>query len=337
MTNNPSIKGEILLDTYAIPGGRPDGDSVGCSQEVPRITTALLTMPRVILAEFNTHCALNRNAQSSRARPVRLMIDDVINNPYVPVFRANGKGMQGYEEVPQDDPVSWWLELRDDAVKTANKMVEHNVHKQYVNRLLEPWMFTQVQATGTEWANFFAQRCHEAAEPAMHDMAHKLLENYLASTPQTALKVVDPSGRELGSWHLPWVSQEEMDDNWGAFAYSTVTRHLSAKLGWSEIKAQNNYPVERWANHFWPDVSTGRSARISYKPFEAEKSDILEDIRLAVEMSSNNPGHWSPFTHPAKSLKGSAESVMGYKGFQPYRAFFDNENITRIDNARSLL
>ncbi len=337
MTNNPSIKGEILLDTFAMSGGTAYSNSTGGVVEVPRITTVLLTMPRSILAEFNTHCALNRNAQSSRARPVRLMIEDVLNNPFIPVFRANGKGMQGYEEVPQDDPVSWWLGLRDEAVKTANKMLDHNVHKQYVNRLLEPWMFVQVQATGTEWSNFFAQRCHEAAEPSMHDMAHKLLENYLDSTPQIAPIVYDPSGHQLGRWHLPWVSQEEMDENWGVFPYKAVTEHLRNKLGWSTDSVVNRYPIERWATSFWPDVSTGRSARISYKPFESDKSDILEDIRLAVEMSTNNPGHWSPFTHPAKSLGGASDSVMGYKGFKPYRAFFDNENITWIENARSLL
>ena len=35
----------------------------------------------------------------------------------------------------------------------------YNVHKQWVNRLLEPYMWHTVIVTATEWENFFALRC----------------------------------------------------------------------------------------------------------------------------------------------------------------------------------
>lgn len=42
-----------------------------------RLTTLQVTMPRIVLAEFNTHRMLSRNSASSRAIPVEKRIAQV--------------------------------------------------------------------------------------------------------------------------------------------------------------------------------------------------------------------------------------------------------------------
>ena len=60
-----------------------------------RLTTLEVTLPRIVLAEFNTHRMLSRNSASSRAIPVRKRIDAVERDPFVPdQFGRNQKGMQ---------------------------------------------------------------------------------------------------------------------------------------------------------------------------------------------------------------------------------------------------
>ena len=46
-----------------------------------------------------------------------------------------------------------------------------NLHKQLVNRILEPFAWITVIVTATEWANFFTQRTHEDAQPELKHIA----------------------------------------------------------------------------------------------------------------------------------------------------------------------
>jgi hypothetical protein len=63
-----------------------------------RITTMVVTMPRYILAEFNTHRMFSRNSASSRAIPFRKMVEMVRNNPFIPIaWQKDHSGMQGSE------------------------------------------------------------------------------------------------------------------------------------------------------------------------------------------------------------------------------------------------
>jgi len=49
-----------------------------------RITTMTARFPRFILAEFNTHRMLSRNAASSRAIPIEKVIAQVEEEPFIP-------------------------------------------------------------------------------------------------------------------------------------------------------------------------------------------------------------------------------------------------------------
>ena len=176
-------------------------DSTNCCDN--RLTTMELTYPRFIHSEFMTHRMFSRNAASSRAIPVEKMIEQVEKNPVIPIHWGKAqKGMQAYEEIDRPDAgVVWCKDLRDDAVVMARRLLQLGVHKQLVNRYLEPWMWITVIATGNEgaWNNFFALRCHHEAEPHIQKIAEMAREVRSQSTPQ---KLSD------GQWHLPLIGFE---------------------------------------------------------------------------------------------------------------------------------
>lgn len=134
-----------------------------------RITSMELEYPRFIHAEFMTHRKFSRNASSSRAIPVAKMIQAVINNPAMPIhWGKNQAGMQAHEELDDSAKESverLWLDAKDCAVQVAKEMNDLGAHKQIVNRILEPFTHIHVIVTATDFANFFALRDHEDAQP----------------------------------------------------------------------------------------------------------------------------------------------------------------------------
>jgi thymidylate synthase ThyX len=150
------IQAKILADSKSVRG--------------ERITTFLLTFPRIILAEFNTHRAFSRNSASSRAIPFKKMVESVETNPFIPIaWQKDHKGMQGTEYITSKDDIenciSVWLKARNDAVKQSICLNGAEgfdaVTKQLCNRLLEPFMWHTVICTATDYQNFFNLRCPE--------------------------------------------------------------------------------------------------------------------------------------------------------------------------------
>lgn len=149
----------------------------------------------------------SRNTASSRAIPTAKILEAVRERPYVPeVWYRNRPGMTGVEELTGPDAIgarSLWLLARDEALRKATLMLALGVHKQHVNRLLEPWMWVTSVTSSTEWSNFFHQRCHPDAQPEFRriaDMVKAAIEN---STPRL---------RNVGEWHLPFTAALERPD-----------------------------------------------------------------------------------------------------------------------------
>lgn len=151
----------------------------------PRLTTMQLTYPRCIHSEFMTHRMFSRNSASSRAIPIEKMLQNVEESPFVPIYWGlNQKGMQaGGEHSEIHNCESTWLAARDAALYEANRLNRLGLHKQIVNRVLEPWMWITVIATGIEpaWENFFKLRCHPDAEPHIQKIAYMAREQYDAN------------------------------------------------------------------------------------------------------------------------------------------------------------
>lgn len=107
----------VIADTKCSASSSPSG----------RLTTFVSRYPRYVHAEFLRHRVLSRNAASSRARSVNVTIRDVMENPVIPLFTANQKGMGGRFVDPEirEALVKEWLLARDKDVTSVLSMLIH--------------------------------------------------------------------------------------------------------------------------------------------------------------------------------------------------------------------
>ena len=172
-----------------------------------RLTTFVLTYHRMIHSEFMTHRMLSKNSSSSRAIPVEKMIKLVESQEVYPLhWGKNQKGMSAQTEVTEDEikqASEVWLQAKNDAIRHARHLVEIGIHKQVVNRLLEPFSTITVICSGTEYQNFFEQRCHPDAQPEIQVLANKMKAAYEDSQPKILAE---------GEWHLPLIKQVDIDE-----------------------------------------------------------------------------------------------------------------------------
>ena len=135
------------------------------NQQNDRLTSMVLTYPRIIHSEMMTHRMFSRNASSSRAVPVDKMIKAVRENTFCPFeFQKSHKGMQGSEYftgADRQECINLWLESAELALQQAEKMKAKGISKQIINRILEPYQYYTVLITGSKegWHNFFNLRC----------------------------------------------------------------------------------------------------------------------------------------------------------------------------------
>lgn len=169
-----------------------------------RLTTFVLRFPRFVLSEFNTHRMFSRNASSSRAIPTTKLMQQLREDPVLPVeWGRNQSGMQARTVLDPDAARAaeeQWLKARDAALAHAEQLREIGVHKQIVNRVLEPWMWTSVIVSSTTYDNFFTLRCHPDAQPEIKRLADLMRAAFGASTPVP---------RQAGDWHLPFVGPDD--------------------------------------------------------------------------------------------------------------------------------
>jgi thymidylate synthase ThyX len=169
-----------------------------------RLTTLEVTFPRFVLAEFNTHRQFSRNSSSSRAVPTAKLIERVERDPVLPLeWGRNKAGMSASDLLADgeaDAAQQVWLKARDDAVVHARELLHLDVHKQELNRILEPFLWHTVIVSATEWDNFFELRCAPNAQPEIREAALRLKNAMDASSPQQL---------QHGDWHTPLLQPDE--------------------------------------------------------------------------------------------------------------------------------
>ncbi|MBU6287628.1 MAG: FAD-dependent thymidylate synthase [Chloroflexi bacterium] len=169
-----------------------------------RLTTLEVTFPRFVLAELNTHRMLSRSSASSRAIPVAKLIERAECAPYVPFFWGkNQAGMQARLEVDTDAQAQarhWWMEACNQAVSHARALAACGVHKQLVNRIIEPYLWHTAIVSATEWDNFLNLRCHPDAQPEIRELALMI---------RGTMQDHEPMRCAMGDWHLPLVPDLE--------------------------------------------------------------------------------------------------------------------------------
>jgi hypothetical protein len=274
---------------------------------------------------------VSKNSASSRAIPLGRMIQKVLEDPYVPErFGANQAGMQNSAWLEGEDhelAVKSWLHARNLAIgqavcllSDADRLKLHDmpapavhelrrimsippkypspsvsVHKQDVNRLLEPWGWILQVVTATEWDNFFALRCDAAAAPAFRKIARMM---YVLRSK------FDPCPLNYGEWHLPYVDGDEAL-RYTAHPWQTLCDISAARCAWTS---------------YWP-------------PDGADGSDDFEKVKRTLKkLRESRPIHPSPFEHQATpthpSRRGEASMRSNLVGWDQYRKMIPGE-VTR--------
>jgi hypothetical protein len=254
------IRAEVIADSIS-PAGK-------------RLTTMQLRYPRFVHAEFMTHRVFSRNASSSRAIPVRKLIEDLRREPAMPVFwGSNRPGMQAGDELIGDDlgqVKACWSFAMEECIHQAEMMVDRGLHKQIANRVLEPW--AHINVTATEWDNFYALRCHPDAQPEMRALAEAMRDVMQASTPELL---------EIGRWHLPYVPLSELEEMFD---------------GWHMRQPKDKYDL---VTKVGIKMSVARCARVSYLTHEGKPPNQDEDQKLYERLVGSVPLHASPAEHQA--------------------------------------
>lgn len=256
-----------------------------------RLTTFQLCYPRFIHSEVMTHRVFSRNASSSRAIPVAKMIEQVRNDPAMPIhWGKNQAGMQAKEELGCMDLLrakGRWRLAAESAAAHAEVMLEVGLHKQVANRLLEPFQWMHVVLTATEFDNFFELRAHEDAQPEIHELAIQM---------KAAMEASKPALLKLGVWHLPYVTDEDR--------HAIIQRTVSTYEDAAELARK---------------VSAARCCRVSYLKHDGHPSTIEEDLALCDRLAGARPIHASPFEHIATPLNNSSEWSGNFQGWYQYR------------------
>lgn len=259
-------------------------DSV--SPDGVRLTTIQARIHRFILPEITRHRVFSFSVGSSRAVPTKKIIEQVANDPAMPVFWGkNQPGMVADEEQSRlvympdhavDDhwaflPDEAWKHAADAAVDIAQAYNASGYHKQIVNRLLEPFQWCDLIMTGTEWDNFFKLRIDYAAQPEIREAAIKIRDAMEGSVPNLLMP---------NEWHLPYVVG---NDNLNF----VMSKYLN-----EETMLQDK-----------TQCSAARVARVSYLNHDQTNPNVEKDLKTASRLLED--GHWSPFEHQATPMKAT--------------------------------
>lgn len=268
--------------------------NVICHSQAPNgeeLITMEIELHRFILPEFNTHRCFSRNFQSSRAVPVEKMIDQVRNNPALPVhWGKNQRGMVAEGEHDSFIDMDWclseyeklginlgksaeqsWKIAATFAADTAESFNKAGYHKQVVNRLLEPFMWTKgvVTATREGFNSFFKLRSHYQAQPEIKALSDKMVE---------ALESSHPTKLNYGEYHLPYI--QDVDKSF--------------------------YSNDKYSTENAIKISASCCAQVSYRALDDSLEKALKIYNM-LNLPENgvypkDPPHFSPVEHVAKVI-----------------------------------
>ena len=177
------------------------------------------------------------------------------------------------------------------AAKHAEKLNAMGLHKQVVNRILEPFQFISVIVTATEWENFFCLRDHEDAQPEIQVLARAMKDADKNAT--TTLRPSSAKHSSAEAWHLPYVSELERN----AFANDAETLC---------------------------QISAARCARVSYLTHDGKAPNLSDDLNLFKRLVGGTPLHASPIEHQARPANSSLASSRNFRGWIQFREIFES-------------
>lgn len=320
-----------------------------------RLTTFILTYPRIIHSEIMTHRMFSRNSASSRAIPFEKMVKSVEENFFIPIaWQKSHKGMQGNEYFTEERDTSWLimnhLKARDQAVERASDAHDRGLTKQLCNRLLEPFMWHTVILTATDFEGFFELRCPQY----YYDLEDKYFKSKKEWLEYYKLHCIGDKDSNFNLTDLDWLKinkgQSEIhlmqlaECMWNTMNESTPEL---LKAGEWHIPfgddIQNDkllsIMVEAWGKNQPVEeevilsskikIVTAMNARISYTVV-GEKTKVPNyenDIKLHDKLLESK--HFSPFEHIAKCMNEDEYYYhfngycRNFRGFIQYRSLID--------------
>lgn len=266
---------------------------VVCHSQAPNgeeLITLELEFHRFILSQLNTHRLLSKNIQSSRAIPIAKMIEQVLNDPAMPIhWGKNQRGMVAGEECSiqvrdhcymdgsyDSSPQEAWMNAGRMMAEQASAFENSFYSKEVVNRLLEPWMKTKGIFTGTRtaWEAFFRLRCHPDAQAEIRVLAERIRESIGHSVPNKL---------NYGEYHLPYVNHSD---------FPPSEFGLRKDLVAAKIK-----------------VSASCAAQVSYRRLDDSLDKaikVYDMLNLPIDgVYPNDPPHYSPTEHIAKVVNAT--------------------------------
>lgn len=147
-----------------------------------------------------------------------------------------------------------------------------NLHKQHVNRYLEPFMWHKVIVTSTEWGNWDALRISEHAQPEIDAIARMTAYLLNQNTPELLGE---------GEWHLPLIQDDE--------------KHL--------VKDD----IEKWKK-----ISVGRCARVSYETHEGVRDPDKDVALAVVLLEDGHMSPWEHVATPDTENTGLGGNFKGW-------------------------
>lgn len=175
-----------------------------------RLSTFELEYPKFIHPQLMSHREFSRNVQSSRAIPTNKLIKNILDDPAVPLrWGINKPGMEASEYIDDiqtaDELECEWLKGLDDAIARIGQLeliAGGQIHKQTINRLLDPWMHVRTILSGTSFSNLAHLRISDHAQPEIRKLVEIMVSKLKANKPEF---IYPFSGR----WHLPLLSESE--------------------------------------------------------------------------------------------------------------------------------
>lgn len=304
-----------------------------------RLTTMVVTFPRYILAEFNTHRMLSKNSASSRAIPFEKMLKSVKENPFIPMaWQKNHPGMQGTEYCTEREHEvlnNSWILTSQKVIEQVEYMAKYaNPTKQMINRPLEAYMYHTCIVSGTEWENFFALRCPnyvrihgkgETSYRSRKDYSESIQDQFEEGAIHT-MKDVDwlRLNRGMADIHMMALAEAM----WNAYNES-IPKNLKAgewhipyfekilEKFLSEESLATKNPIV--GSNYVPipvKISTMMCARVSYTTIGEEGGEwsLEKYITKHDSLITQKPLHASPLEHCAQSMSFGEYDNAFHKG-----------------------
>ena len=242
------------------------------------IHTLVLEYPRAIHAQLLTHRVFSKNSSSSRAVPVQKMMELIKQNPSTVLWTYDQPGMQGKRitDVKELSKVNFMHKALADAVcNVLNMTLQHvKVHKQNLNRYLEPFQNIRVVLTSTEWENWDWLRIDPDAQPEITELANLVKQ---------ARDEAKPAILKEGQWHVPFVERMVANHDGDILYHVRKDAKTRQFISLEEAKA----------------ISASCCAQVSYRRLD---NSFEKAMNIYDKLIKGNKVHASPFEHQATPI-----------------------------------